>query len=260
MNQYFKVITLFLSLIIMIGTGCKEKEAENALNQATIQNEILDTKAADLVSKMEIAMGGQKKWEDLNYVSWTFFGSRHLLWDKKGGRVRIDSPRDTSVYLVDLNNLKGKVIKGGMEVTDPEQLDELIQRGKSIWINDSYWLFMPFKLRDPGVSVNYMREDTMIGGVSASVLEMTFDNVGNTPENKYEVYIDKKDNLIKQWAFFKEANQETPPRIWPWDNYQSFGGLMLSTDRTDKSGPSNVRVYDEIDNSVFDSFEAFEYF
>jgi len=262
MTQFLKSISISLSLLLVLCTGCKEKEAvsESSDNPSNNKTEIQDKKAAQLVSSMMTAMGGEDKWDDLNYVSWTFFGARYLVWDKKGGRVRIDSPKDTSIYLVDLNNLEGKVIKGGEEVTDPAELTKLLKRAKSIWINDSYWLFMPFKLQDPGVSVNYMREDTMIGGVAASVLALTFKDVGNTPDNKYEVYVDKNDNLIKQWAFFKEANQDTPPRIWPWDNYQTHNGIMLSSERADKSGPSNVRVYETLGDEVFNSFDAFDYF
>jgi len=92
------------------------------------------------------------------------------------------------------------------------------------------------------------------------VLALTFKGVGNTPNNKYEVYVDKSDDLIKQWAFFKDADQETPPRIWPWDNYKSYKGIMLSGERSDKSGPSNIRIYDNLDDKVFESFETFEYY
>ncbi|MDF1694882.1 MAG: hypothetical protein P1U56_03585 [Saprospiraceae bacterium] len=219
-----------------------------------------DKKADSIATKMMDAMGGIDKWNDLKYVSWTFFGARHLVWDKENGRVRIDSPRDTSVFLVNINTLEGKVLKGGKVIRDSLELTKQLSRAKSIWINDSYWLFMPFKLWDPGVNVSYVREDTLTGGAPSSVLALTFENVGITPDNKYEVYIDHKDDLIKQWAFFKTATQEEPPRVWPWDNYKEFGGLMLSQDRSDKSGPSNVRVYETLDDIVFESLEPFDYF
>jgi len=231
--------------------ACKQKnEIQNVPVAATI----------DRTESMVDAMGGYENWDQLKYVSWTFFGARHLVWDKMGGRVRIESPRDTMIYLIDLHNNSGKVLKAGNKIQESAELDKLVERGEGIWINDSYWLFMPFKLQDPGVTVNYMREDTMIGGAPSSVLALTFKRVGNTPQNKYEVYIDEKDNLIKQWAFFKTADQETPPRIWPWDNYQSYNGMMLSSERSDKSGPSNVRVYDQLDDKVFESFEGFEFY
>lgn len=260
MSRKINLLAVVLFSVVFICVNCKQKETSPIKESEPTSNTITDKKASALVNSMMTAMGGQEKWDELHYVSWTFFGARHLVWDKIGGRVRIDSPKDTSIYLVDLHNKTGKVIKGGKEVSDPQKLKELVKRGESIWINDSYWLFMPFKVKDPGVHVNYMREDTMVGGAPSSVLALTFNEVGNTPENKYEVFIDKNDNLIKQWAFFSKADQDTPPRIWPWDNYQSFNGLQLSSDRTDKSGPSNVRVYDSLGDEVFTSFDVFDYF
>lgn len=219
-----------------------------------------DKKAAELVSKMMEAMGGTEKWEDLKYVSWTFFGSRHLVWDKQNSRVRIESPRDSSVYLVNLAGPTGKYAYNGIEVSDPKKLAAKLENGKSIWINDMYWLFMPFKMYDPGVTVKFLKTDTTLVGAKADVLELRFDDVGKTPENKYEIYIDQKDQLIKQWNFFATTTQDSASRIWPWDNYENFNGLLLSSNRSDKSGPSNVRVYDDLDNNVFTSFEEFEFY
>lgn len=218
-----------------------------------------DAKAISMAHSMMDAMGGQKKWDQLHYVSWTFFGNRHLVWDKIGGKVRIEIPKDTSIYLLDINKMTGKVMRSGKEIIDVSQMQEELKKAKGMWINDSYWLFMPFKLLDNGVTLKYIREDTIMTGEKASVLQLTFDQVGNTPENKYEVYVDK-DHLIKQWSYFKISTQIEPPRTWPWDNYKSYNGLMLSAERSDKSGPSNVRVYDQLNNAVFESFNKFDFY
>jgi hypothetical protein len=29
------------------------------------------------------------------------------------------------------------------------------------WINDAYWLVMPWKLQDPGVTLSYVKTDTL---------------------------------------------------------------------------------------------------
>jgi len=148
MTQIIKSLSALLIILVLTTMSCKEKEAAPPSSEEATQDKsiIEDPKAAALVASSWTAMGGEEKWDDLKYVSWTFFGARHLIWDKIGGRVRIDSPRDTSIYLVDLINLEGKVIKGGKEVSDPKELNKLLKRGKGMWINDSYWLFMPFKL------------------------------------------------------------------------------------------------------------------
>lgn len=214
-----------------------------------------DAKAIQIADQVMEAMGGRQQWDDLHYISWDFFGARQLLWDKWGGRVRIDSPRDSSVYLVDLRTLSGKVWRHDTLLTDPDQIAQNLQKAKSIWINDSYWLVMPFKLKDSGVSLKYLRQDSTQQGQAAEVLELTFAAVGDTPENKYEVYVDQSDHLIKQWAFFKSAQQDTASAIWPWDNYQDFGGLLLSADRSDGKGPREVEVFTEMEDKVFEERE-----
>ncbi|MFT5800422.1 MAG: hypothetical protein ACI956_000225, partial [Nonlabens sp.] len=245
MNQNLIVI-----LVILLFASCSQLDTKNTSNTETktenTQSQIpttIDAKASELADATLLAMGGQQKYDDLHYVSWTFFGSRQLTWDKRDSRVRINSPKDTTIYLLDMKTMKGKISKSGKEVTDPDALSEGLKRAKSIWINDSYWLVMPFKLKDPGVNLKYLRTDTTKTGAMAEVVELTFEGVGNTPNNKYNVFIDKKDNLVKQWAFYADKNQEAPSRVWPWDNYKDYNGLLLSGERSDDGGPSEIKVY-----------------
>lgn len=256
MNQ--NTILFFVILLLASCSQPETKEANTPETKTTQPHDKIptttDPKAAELADATLLAMGGQEKYDELHYISWTFFGSRQLTWDKWDSRVRIFSPKDTTIYLLDMKTMKGKISKGGKEVTDPVALSEGLKRAKSIWINDSYWLVMPFKLKDPGVNLKYLRSDTTKTGALAEVLELTFEGVGNTPENKYDVYIDKKDSLVKQWAFYPDKNQEAPARIWPWDNYKSYNGVLLSGERSDDGGPSEIKVYDAMEDSVFEEF------
>lgn len=212
-----------------------------------------DPKAIQIADQVMEAMGGRKQWDDLHYVSWDFFGARHLVWDKYTGDVKIDSPKDSSLYLLNINSLEGQVWRHGKAITDSTELAKNLQRAKSIWINDSYWLVMPFKLKDSGVTLKHLRQDTTQQGQAAEVLQLTFNAVGDTPDNKYEVYVDQSDHLVKQWAFFKSAQQDTASAIWPWDNYQDFGGLLLSADRSDGKGPGQVEVYEKLEDSLLET-------
>jgi hypothetical protein len=210
-----------------------------------------DQKAIAIADSVMEAMGGRKAWDELRYVSWNFFGARDLIWDKQTGRVRIDFPARNEVYLINVKDESGNVYVGDSLVAPADSLKVKVDQGKSIWINDSYWLFMPFKLKDSGVTLKYAREDTLPGGHPAHVLQLTFANVGVTPENKYEVYVDKEDYLVKQWCYFQKAGQDSASAVWPWDNYAKYDGLMLSADRSDDRGPKNVKVYDELPEGVF---------
>lgn len=130
----------------------------------------------------------------------------------------------------------------------------MLDRAKGIWINDSYWLLMPFKLKDTGVTLKYLGEDTTATGTKCNVLELTFKEVGNTPENKYRVYVDLKDNLVKQWAYYKDAAQDSASQVWPWDNYKKYGDILLSADRSDNKGPRDVRIDEKLPDKVFNEF------
>ena len=157
--------------------------------------------------------------------------------------------------IVNINDENGKVQVIGKEGTDPDSLNMLVSRAKRIWINDSYWLVMPFKLKDSGVTLRYLDDDTIATGEEAHILELTFQDVGVTPDNKYEVYITKSDSLVKQWAFYGTMDQDSASAIWPWDNYREYNGLLLSADRSDNLGPRNVKVLDTVPEGAFTDFD-----
>jgi hypothetical protein len=214
-----------------------------------------DPAAVELADSIMEAMGGWENWQNARFISWNFFGRRDLIWDKKQDRVRIESPSDSITYLLNLNNVTGKIWVKGQELPPGDSLNNMLKRGKSIWINDSYWLVMPFKLKDSGVTLKYLGEDTLMDGKPCNLLELTFDNVGDTPQNKYEVYVDLADNLVKQWAYYSDAKQDSANFVRPWDNYKKYGNILISADRSDDGGPKNVKVTDTIDPKVFADLE-----
>jgi len=214
----------------------------------------VDIRTQSIIDRTVDAMGGYDKYNDINYVSWTFFGRRDLLWDKKKNRVRVDSPGDSSIYILNMDDMSGRVLSHGQEVEHRDSLSKYLNIAKRIWINDSYWLVMPFKLEDPGVTTQYVRRDTTLTGRESEVLALTFDKVGVTPQNKYEVYVDTKSDLIMQWSFFREADQKSDPAIWPWDNYKEYKGVLLSGNRSDGRGPSDIKVYDQLSDRLFQDF------
>lgn len=252
MNRHI-VAAVFLIFIV----ACSPSEKKLEMNPAAegFNKEGSDEKAVALADSVMKAMGGRQAYEDMRFIAWNFFGVRDLVWDKQTGRVRIDVPAKKTTCLLNIHSLEGKVSKGGEEITDADSLAHYLKEAKSIWINDSYWLVMPFKLKDSGVTLKYNGEDTTQTGIPSHVLTMTFENVGDTPENKYEVYVDQSDHLIKQWAYYKNADQEAPSAVWPWDNYKDFDGVLLSSDRSDDKGPRNVRVYSEVPDEIFTSFD-----
>lgn len=213
-----------------------------------------DTAAIRIADKIMQAMGGRQAWDNTRYLSWNFFDVRSLLWDKQTGNVRIEVPRDSTIYLINIQEDTGRVMKQGRQITHPDSLAKYVEEGKKIWVNDSYWLVMPFKLKDTGVTLTYMGEDTLQGGDKADVLKLQFEDVGFTPNNKYLVYVDKDEPLIKQWAFFPQASMDTPRFVTPWADYKKYGSILLSGDRGERD-ITNIQVMEKVPDSAFTSMD-----
>lgn len=211
--------------------------------------------AVIIADKVMRAMGGRQAWDETQYITWNFFGSRKWLWDKMSGNVRVESLRDDRIVLMNINEMTGKVFKDGAELTEPDSVSKYLEWGKRVWINDSYWLVMPFKLKDSGVTLTYVGESQTLTGELAEKLRLTFEGVGVTPQNAYDVWVSSETSLIKQWAYYPEAADEVPRWIYPWDNYFETGGIMLSDGRGDNS-LTDVAVLASVPDGVFSSFDA----
>ncbi|MCZ8216920.1 MAG: hypothetical protein O9262_11810, partial [Cyclobacteriaceae bacterium] len=184
--------TLALALLVM---ACQQKQQENTLTEENppaegFNMDFSDPAAIELADSVMRAQGGRAAWDQTRFISWNFFGRRNLVWDKQEARVRIESLPDSTLYLLDMKTGKGRVRVKGTELTEADTLKTMLERAEKIWINDSYWLVMPFKLKDSGVTLKYLGEDTLQTGGFCNVLQLTFSNVGTTPENKYHVYVD----------------------------------------------------------------------
>ena len=209
-----------------------------------------DTKAIEIADEVMQAMGGRDTWDTTQFFSWTFFGNRKHIWDKANKRCRIVSPKDDLTILLDLSNQTGSVKKADHIYSSQDSLDKYLAMGNRWWINDSYWLVMPFKLKDSGVTLKYNGEGTTEDGGSAHILELTFNEVGVTPDNKYLVYVDQESSLISQWDFYTKFNDEKPRFQLPWNQYQEYNGLLLS------GGANSISDLnlDPVDDSLFTEF------
>ena len=190
-----------------------------------------DPLAIVLADRVMSVMGGREAWNKTRYIRWNFFGRRSLLWDKEAAKVRIEIQQKDQVILLDLNQSTGKVFQQGIQLTNPDSVSFYLAKGERIWINDSYWLVMPFKLKDTGVTLTYVKEDTTQFGELSDVLKLTFEDVGVSPDNAYWVWVSKDQDLIKQWAYFTHFTDSLPKFISPWDGYEQYGEILLASGR-----------------------------
>lgn len=250
MKQFFFILAFSLAI-----AACETKKTsvENPASEA-FDLAHSDPAAVELADSIMAAMGGRTAWDNTRFISWRFSSSRDWVWDKATGRVRIESLKDTTTYLLNVNDSVGRVQVKGKELTQPDSLKKMLRKAKSMYFNDMYWLAMPFKLKDSGVTLKYMGQDSLNGN-RYNVLQLMFSNVGDTPQNKYRVYVDAKDKLVRYWSYFKDSRQDTSNFTLPWDNYQKYGGILLSGDRSHGGGPKNVRVDEVMPDKIFTEFK-----
>lgn len=206
-----------------------------------------DAKAIAIADEVMQAMGGRQAWDNTRYLSWNFFNRRKLLWDKHAGICRIDWAKSPVSIIVNLNDGTGKVSLDGTEQTHPDSLAKYLDRGKKVWINDAYWLVMPFKLKDSGVTLKYLGDAQTESGEAADLLQLTFAGVGVTPDNKYHVWVDKKTRLVTQWAYFPKYSDEAPAIVNAWGGYKRCGSILLSTERGSRGSLEPVEVLERVD-------------
>ncbi len=213
----------------------------------------IDPEARAIAEAVMDAMGGRDAWNSTRHVAWKFFGGRQHYWDKHTGDIRIEIPASDRgpemLILMNLNSRSGRVWTGGEELIGTPQ-QEGLERGWRSWVNDSYWMFMPYKLLDPGVNLRHVGEDIMADDREADVLEMTFESVGVTPDNRYLVYVARDSGLVEQWSYFASRDQTEPGFTLPWESWTSFGSILLSTGRG-RGEDWDIHVYDELPEPLY---------
>ncbi|HEX6224062.1 MAG TPA: hypothetical protein VFZ52_06610 [Chryseolinea sp.] len=213
-----------------------------------------DPAAVELADSIMVAMGGWENWNDTRFISWKSADVRKLVWDKKRSRVRIESFSDSVTYLLDLESTTGKVFIKGKELTADDSVRVMLETAKTLWSKDAYWLVMPFKLKDAGVTLKYLGEDTLKTGGRCNVLQINY-NQGDLPGTRYHVYVDLADNLVKQWAHYSNPSQDSATFVLPWDNYKRYGNILLSADRSEGGGPKDVSVTKSVNEKIFTELE-----
>ncbi|MEC8992848.1 MAG: hypothetical protein VX656_16510 [Candidatus Latescibacterota bacterium] len=208
-----------------------------------------DHRAVEIADRVMARLGGREGWEHTRYLTWRFFGKRRHVWDKWTGDLRFEAGDRT--VLMNLNDRTGRSWRSGLLVEDPDTLAADVDGAYRAWIKDSYWLVMPYKLKDSGVTLRYKGQDMTEEGIPAHVLELTFQDVGVTPQNRYQVWVDIHESLVRQWSFYRQADDSEPRFVRPWQDWQSYGRIWLASDFGGRRH-SEVGVFDDLPASVFD--------
>ena len=227
-----------------------------------------EEKAIAIVDKAMTAMGGAA-FAKAPFVKFSFVVkrgearpiNRTHYWDKTGQRSRMEGPtRDGKavVAVVDHKNRQGQAMLDGQLLFN-EDAKKYVDIAYGSLINDSYWLFMQFKLKDPGVRLRYEGE-LKAGPVTYDRVLVSFDEgIGLTPKDKYWVYVNRATDTIERWSYVLEGQgANSSPIAWQWEDWQEIGGMKLSMRKTQPGGDAeivleNVQVFDSLPETVFTS-------
>jgi hypothetical protein len=219
-----------------------------------------DPKALEIARTMMQAMGGQDAWMRAHFVRYDFRVNaggkvavdRAHLWDKMTGRYRLETKTKDGKPAVTLFNVADKQ---GTAYVDGKKLEgaaaaEALKSAYGTFINDMYWLAMPWKWTDAGVHLKSMGRKTR-GAEPYDVVELTFDHVGLTPGDRYNAWVSPKTHLMEHWDYTLQSGNKGS---WDWE-YTTTGGVKLASDHKSDDGKSinmgDVRVSDSVDESLF---------
>jgi len=217
-----------------------------------------------LVARVTAGLGGEEAWQATRYLVFEFAGRRSHWWDRFTGRHRVEGTTQDGAHYVVLENVhdQGKAGRAWLdgEPVSGDEAAKLVQKAYATWVNDTFWLISPYKLRDPGVHLEAAGQET-VDGVTYDKLHLSFDDVGLTPGDQYWMFINPETGRIDRWEYVLQS-QEPPPTAWKWLEWQRYGaGIWLSDLRTQVGGNQirltlgPIEVPDWLPDSVFTSPE-----
>lgn len=200
-----------------------------------------DPKAVEVAESLMKAMGGKEALAKARYLQFSFLVvadgqykvRRHHFWDTWEGRYRYESrPIDAApeFVLFNVNTKKGDVFVNGQKVAGATA-EKALEGAYGAYINDTYWLMMPWKWLDPGVNLKYIGEEEY-NGERCDVVELSFESVGLTPGDVYRGYVAHNSGLMIRWTYALETGTTGD---WDWE-YAETGTIKLASNHRNAGG------------------------
>ncbi len=244
-------------LVLAALTGaCAPGETES--DAAAVPGDTASMYAARLME----TLGGADAWARTRYLSFRFIverGGQTVVdrahsWDRYEGRYRLELDREEG-RLVAIFNEKtyrtdpelGKVPAGDAWVNGRALAgtarDSALAGAFRAFINDTYWLLMPYKWGDDGVHLTYEGQRTLDDGNEYAVIHLTFDQGLGVTEDQYWAYLDPETGALAAWNYHLQGRDEPGQIVW-WKEWTPVGGIRFSMDR--RSEGSGIRFADVV--------------
>ncbi|WP_242085425.1 hypothetical protein [Aestuariivivens sediminis] len=167
----------------------------------------------ELTTAQKIANAhGFKTWKKVKEISFNFNNDRQWTWHPKTNAVTYT--RDT--VTIEYNRSK---------------LDSAIIPIDRAFINDKFWLLVPFQLIwDKGITIsNPIKTEAPISKLKMNKITVTYPLKGGyTPGDAYDLFYN--DHFIIQEWIFRKGNRKEPSLINTFENYHDFNGIKIALD------------------------------
>lgn len=210
------------------------------------------------------SLGGEQAWDETRFVSFRWLverdgevvSDRRHAWDRYDGRYRLEYTAGDAPHLalfdekeVREDSVLGKVPEGrawrdGSELSGAAR-DSALARAYGMFINDTYWLLMPFKWEDPGVHLEYEGTRALPDGIAYPVVHLTFEEGLGVTEDQYWAFVDPATGRMAAWQYHLGRSEEPGPVIW-WEEWTPVGGLTIPLRRRSEDGGLAIRFEDVV--------------
>lgn len=213
--------------------------------------------AVAIAHRMMQAMGGEAAWKHAHYIRFDFIVkiggeekiARSHLWDKQTGRCRLEDKNGTGepgVVLFNVTDHQGSAYVAGKKLEGMAAISAL-NAAYHTYSADLDWLALPWRWLDPDVHLNYTGRKT-VDSHTFDVVEVTVDQVGGAPGNRYNAYVSTESHLMEKWEIVGGDQS-----LWNWQ-YATVGGIKLASDHTGKRKDASismgkVQVLDKLDDA-----------
>jgi hypothetical protein len=208
------ICALFLLLVCTFRSGLVLAD-ENAGN-------------ADQLGAAVWKASGGENWPNVRAIDFTFAV-------EKGGQTVLSAEHHWDMA-AQTDHVKWKDKDVTVNLLSPAA-DENAKAAYGRWVNDSYWLLAPVKLKDHGVHLT-SAGNKQIDGAEREVLHLSFGTIGLTPNDQYNLYIDPATKLVTSWDYMPKSGESMHST---WADYEESGGLKLATDHK-MDGGVRIRI------------------
>jgi len=257
-----------LSLVVPLVAGslfwaaCAPNSGSDSEPTVAPTDTIAPETRADSVAYRLLRAHGADAWASAPYLRFNFgietpdgaqTIARHL-WNRNTGEYRIEwtaGPDSSYVALVNVRDpqdgrLSGTVYLNGDELTGTAG-NSAREQAYGRFVNDTYWLLAPLKVYDPGVNRTYLPDSST---AEHDVLQLTFNDVGRTPGDRYWLYVSTETGQLERWAYHLQGMpDDAPPQFYDWTQYQGLqapGGTVRLAPRKEAAGADRALLTNQL--------------